>query len=270
MMVPDDSEKAKMGAHPPPYPTEKDDYGYGGAAAAASSPGKPLMVANSSTASSATATSSIDPSLPRDRINLQTRFADVSGTYYIAPTPQVAPSQNNGPGRRRRKKKKVQGIPDAVFRSRRGNLALDLGTIGYAVETASASIDASTRSGSISLNLIGGARVRPRFDVEVNSRSGNVVLFVPNTFAGAIQLHTKSGDLEFLPGITAEMRVVKSTETECLVLVGPQPPLGGGQIPTDFCRLRTRSGNIKIGMRGVDTYVKPGGLWERLTSFMRN
>ncbi|KAJ7066558.1 hypothetical protein C8F01DRAFT_1123689 [Mycena amicta] len=271
MMI-QDAKQNEMSAQPPPYPNEKDGYGVGC--------GKPLMVATPSRPSPL-ADIRVPPD-PLNRINLQTRFADVtgershcrsweidvipSGTYYIAPH-IVAPEVS---GRRKKQKRKQKHIPDAVFRSRRGNLSLDLGTTGYASENAKASIDASTKSGNISLNLIAGSHVRPRFEVEVNTRTGSVVLFVPSTFSGAIQLHTKTGDLQFLPGITAEMRVVKSTETEYLVLLGPQPlPSGGQQAPADFCRLRTRSGNIVVGIRGKDEYVKAAGLWERITGFMR-
>ncbi|KAF7309828.1 hypothetical protein MIND_00354700 [Mycena indigotica] len=242
----------QMSAQPPPYPNEKDGYGV--------EAGKPLMVA---AMSSSGGDVRLSPD-PLNRIYLETRFADVTGTYYVAPH-SIVPEVNV----RRRKRQKRKQTPDAIFRSRRGNLSLDLGTIGYASENAKASVNASTKSGNISLNLIAGAKVRPRFDVEVNTRTGHVVLFVTETFSGAIQLHTNRGQLEFLPGITAEMRVIKSTDTEYLVLVGPQP-VGAEQPPADYCRVQTRSGNIKVGLRGKDVYVQPFGLWQRLTSFIRN
>ncbi|KAF7356568.1 hypothetical protein MVEN_00990500 [Mycena venus] len=166
----------------------------------------------------------------------------------------------------KRKKRKLKQLPDAVFRSRSGNLSLDLATTGYVNEVAKASISASTRSGNISLNLISGADTKPRFDVEANTRSGTIVLFVPSTFSGAIQLHTKTGELNFLPGIASGMQVVKSSDNEYLVLVGKQQPAGGR---ADFCRLRTRTGNIVVGERGKDTYVKNTSVWEKLTGLFR-
>jgi hypothetical protein len=186
----------------------------------------------------------------------------------------------------RRKKRKLKSIPDAVFRSRRGNLSLDLATTGYVNEVAKACIQASTKSGDISLNLISGASTKPRFDVEVNTRSGTceslalcfislmistgtIILFVPPTFCGAIQLHTRTGDLNFLPGIASGIQVVKSSDTEYLVLVGKQQPVGLQQAPADFCRLRTRTGNIIVGERGKDTYVKSTSVWEKLAGLFR-
>ncbi|KAJ7224217.1 hypothetical protein GGX14DRAFT_350399, partial [Mycena pura] len=190
-----------------------------------------------------------------------------TGTYYVTPH-NIVPAVNLS--RRQKRKQKQKQIPDAVFRSRRGNLLLDLATTGYSSEVAKAAVVASTKSGNISLNLLSGAKIRPRFDIEGNTRSGNVVLFIPSTFSGAIQLHTKTGDINFLPGIASEMRVVKSTDTEYLVLVGAQQPPGTDQAPVDFCRLRTRSGNVVIGVRGKDTYVRPAGLWQKLTGFLRS
>ncbi|KAJ7334177.1 hypothetical protein DFH08DRAFT_301108 [Mycena albidolilacea] len=169
----------------------------------------------------------------------------------------------------RRKKRKLKSIPDAVFRSRRGNISLDLATTGYANEVAKACIQASTKSGDISLNLISGASTKPRFDVEVNTRSGTIILFVPPTFCGAIQLHTRTGDLNFLPGIASGIQVVKSSDTEYLVLVGKQQPVGSQQALADFCRLRTRTGNIIVGERGKDTYVKSTSVWEKLAGLFR-
>jgi hypothetical protein len=75
----------------------------------------------------------------------------------------------------------------------------------------------------------------------------------------------------FLPGVASGMEIVKTTDTESLVLVGkPQQPLLGSQPgPSDFCRLRTRSGNIIVGERGKDTYVKTTSIWQKLTGILR-
>jgi len=257
MMIDIKSDKsAPEKADPPPY-------GYGGSNGGVS---KPVMVASSSSQSSIPRRPDISlPSSSFNRINLQTKLADITGTYYI--NPQNVMSEITG----KRKKRKLKQIPDAVFRSRRGNLSLDLATTGYVNEGAKAlaAIQASTKSGNISLNLISGAETKPRFDVEVNTRSGTIVLFIPNTFSGAIQLHTKTGDLNFLPGIASGMRVVKSSDNECLVLVGKQQPVGSQTAGADFCRLRTCTGNIIVGERGKDTYVKSTSVWEKLTGLFR-
>ncbi|KAJ7759276.1 hypothetical protein B0H16DRAFT_1689192 [Mycena metata] len=224
---------------------------------------EPQMVAvASSSRSSATATEVI-PSGPFTTLSQQTRFADINGasmfffialpnveratgTHYIKPK-----NLNQEVPTRRKQKRKFRPIPDAVFRSRRGDVSLDLATTGYASETPKAVVVVSSKSGNISLNLISGGDIKPRFDLEVETHGGNIILFIPSTFSGAIQLHTKTGDLNFLPGLASGMHVVKSTDTEYLVLVGKQQPLGS-QTPSDFCRLRTRTGNIIVGERGKD------------------
>ncbi|KAK7025276.1 hypothetical protein R3P38DRAFT_2953693 [Favolaschia claudopus] len=243
---------------PPPY-----GPGYGGSNLSGGS--KPVMVASSSSQSSVPQRPDISlPSGSFNRISLQTRIADITGTYYI--NPQNLTTEIKG----RRKKRKFKQIPDAVFRSRRGNISLDLATTGYVDSVSKASIHATTKSGDISLNLISGADIRPRFDLEVNTRSGNIVLFIPSTFSGAIQLHTNKGDLQFLPGISSTMQVVKSEHNECLVLVGKQQSVGSSPLnQADFCRLRTRSGNIIVGERGKDIYVKTSGIWGKLAALFK-
>ncbi|KAJ7115959.1 hypothetical protein C8R44DRAFT_709465 [Mycena epipterygia] len=248
-------------ADPPPY-GNGEKGGYGGSRA--------MMVASTSSSQSSVPRRP-DISLPSgsfNRVCMQTRFADITGTYYIDPKKPISEITS----RRKKRKHKIKNIPDAIFRSRRGNLSLDLATTGYVNEVPKASVVASTKSGSISLNLIPGAETKPRFDLEVNTRSGDIILFIPSTFSGAIQLHTKTGNLDFLPGISSGMQVVKSTENEYLVLVGNQTkqhPLGSAQGPADFCRLRTRTGNIIVGERGKDTYVKTSSIWEKITGFFR-
>ncbi|KAJ6591579.1 hypothetical protein DFH09DRAFT_178755 [Mycena vulgaris] len=259
MLTTDSSQKEKAPGGPPPYEIGEKG-GYSGL--------RPQMVASSSSSQSSVPHRPVIglPSGSFNRICLQTRFADISGTYYIDPQNPVSELTS----RRKKRKQKIKHIPDAVFRTRRGKLSLDLATTGYS--KAKASVVASTRSGNISINLIPGAESKPRFDLEVNTRSGDVVLFIPSTFSGAIQLHTKSGNLDFLPGIASGIQIVKSTDTECLVLVGnqgKQQPLGPNQDPADFCRLRSHSGNIIVGERGKDTYVKSASIWEKLTGFLR-
>jgi len=224
-----------------------------------------MMIASSSSQSSISRRPDIRrlPSGSFNHVFLQTRFADITGTYYISPQNLVTEIKG------RRKKRKQRPVPDAVFRSRRGNLSLDLATTGYSTEAPKALIQASTKSGNISLNLISGADTKPRFDVEVNTKSGTIVLFVPNTYSGAIQLHTNTGDLEFLPGLASRLQVVKSSDNEYLVLVGTQQPIGLQPACADFCRLRTRTGNIIVGERGKDTYVKSTSVWEKLTGLFR-
>ncbi|KAJ7623228.1 hypothetical protein FB45DRAFT_1031160 [Roridomyces roridus] len=250
---------------PPPYGNgEKNIYSNG-------SDLKPPLIDAPAPSSSATTTAvphrpeiKVPSSGSFTRLSLQTKWANITGTYYINAVNPAPPNLQSR--RKRRKQKKTREIPDAVFRTRRGNLTLDLCTNGYAKDVPRASIRASSRSGNISLNLIAGGAAKPKFDLECGSRSGTIVLFVPETYSGVIQLHTKSGTMNFLPGISSEMNVVKSSDTECMVYVRSR--LMAPNQPADFCRVRTRGGDIIVGERGKDTYHKPKTLLEKLTGFL--
>ncbi|KAJ6555744.1 hypothetical protein B0H10DRAFT_1207645 [Mycena sp. CBHHK59/15] len=230
-------------AGPPPY-EQGYNNGYD------TSKPLPAIVASSSQATEVKSRPVLMPSVSGSYSNvcIQNRFADITGTYYIDPKNPVEEITKKN---RRKKRQHRKRIPDAIFRTRRGKITLDLGTTGYAAEVPKASVVASTKSGNIGLNLISGSHAKPRFDLEVNTRSGNIVLFVTNTFSGVIQLHTKTGNLEFLPGIAAGMQVVKSADTEYLVLVGNPQPEGGSALGiADFARLSTRTGKSLLAREG--------------------
>ncbi|KAJ7442271.1 hypothetical protein FB451DRAFT_1297614 [Mycena latifolia] len=191
------------------------------------------------------------------QVRLETHYADINGTYYIDPK---SPPLSN--------KKKKRKVHDAIFRTRSGHITLDLATAGAALDVATASVNVMSKSGNITLNLLPADETKPRLDLEVKSNSGTIVVFIPETYGGAIQLHTKRGNLEFLPAMLARSQVVKSAETESLVLFGKQAA-PQSSIPSDFCHILSRSGKIFVGLRGQDTYVEPPGLWQRIGGYLK-
>ncbi|KAJ7224216.1 hypothetical protein GGX14DRAFT_648994 [Mycena pura] len=200
---------------------------------------------------------SLEPDNTFSQIDLDTRFHDLKGTYRIDPKNPTTHLKN--------KKTRVKRVPDAAFRTRSGKVALSLTTTGLARDVAKASVVVTSKSGNITLNLLPADESRPRFDLEVKSNSGTVVIFIPPTYSGAIQLHTKSGSLGYLPALSARLQVVKSADTESLVLFGQQ----AAPLASDFCHVRTRSGNVLIGLRGEDKYVEEPGLWQRIGGFLK-
>lgn len=105
-----------------------------------------------------------------------------------------------------------------------------------------------------------------------NSRdAGDIVVMLPRTYSGAIQLRTRKGTFEFLPHFASIMNVAKANETEALVLFGsPLTPNAG--LPSqaaDFSQLVARTGKIIVGLSGKDHYERPVRLWERLGAFFR-
>ncbi|KAJ7833485.1 hypothetical protein B0H13DRAFT_2110963 [Mycena leptocephala] len=169
------------------------------------------------------------------QIRLDSHWADITGTFYVDPKNPINELTNKG-----KKSRNKKAIPDAK-----------------------ASVIVLSKSGNITLNLLPAEEARPRFDLEVKSNSGRVVVFLPKTYGGAIQLHTRSGTLEFLPALKEHIHVVKSTDTESLVLLGRQST-PSSQLPSDFCHIRTRSGKVLVGLRGEDTYVEELNLWQRI------
>ncbi|KAJ7504385.1 hypothetical protein B0H11DRAFT_2221801 [Mycena galericulata] len=196
------------------------------------------------------------------QIRLDTRYADITGTFFIDPKQPISQFTN------KKNKSRKKSIPDAIFRTRSGKIALELATTGDARDVAKASVIVVSKSGKTFLNLLPADESRPRFDLEVKSNSGNVVIFIPKTYAGAIQLHTKAGSLEYLPAMSDLVQVVKSTDKESLVLFGKQTA-SSTQQSSDFCHVQTRSGKVVVGLRGEDSYVEEPGLWERIGGYLK-
>ncbi|KAJ7612454.1 hypothetical protein DFH06DRAFT_1344983 [Mycena polygramma] len=197
------------------------------------------------------------------QIRLDTHFTDITGTFYVDPRNPISELSNKS-----KKKSRRKAIPDAVFRTRSAKINIELATTGLVRDVPKASVIVTSKSGPIHLNLLPADETRPRFDLEVQSNSGTVVVFIPKTYGGAIQLHTKSGSFEFLPAMSTQIHVVKSADTESLVLFGQQST-PSSQLPSDFSHIRTRSGNIIVGLRGEDTYVEELGLWKRIGEYFK-
>jgi len=199
------------------------------------------------------------------QINLDTRSDDITGTYHVEPRKPISELTN----KKSKKKNRKEKIPDAIFRTRSAKISIDLATTGLVRDVPKASVILTSKSGNITLNLLpADDETRPRLDLEITSNSGTVVIFIPRTYGGAIQLHTKSGSLEFLPAISEHINVVKASDTESLVLFGKQVP-PSSQLPSDFCDVRTRSGKIIVGLRGEDRYVEELGLWQRIGEYFK-
>ncbi|KAK6992177.1 hypothetical protein R3P38DRAFT_3087320 [Favolaschia claudopus] len=199
------------------------------------------------------------------QINLETRSEDITGTYYVDPQKPGSELTN----KKSKKARKKKAAPDASFRSRSARIAIDLGTTGFVHDAPKASVVVVSKSGTILLNLLPAEdETKPRFDLDIESNSGTVAVFIPKTYGGAIQLYTKSGTFEFLPALSQHLNVVKARDTESLVLFGKQVP-PSSQLPSDFCQIRTRSGKIIVGLSGEDTYVEEIGLWKRIGEFFK-
>jgi len=182
----------------------------------------------------------------------------IAGTFYIDPK---VPSFGFDPkGCKARKK----NPPHASFRTRNGAISLDLASTGDVNPASKAEVLVGSRSGKITINLLPMPATRPRIALEAFTRRGDIVLFLPDTFSGVIQLSTRRGSLEFLPGLAAIMKVIKRSDKDALVSVGDYT-MSGDTKHVDFCQLTSRSGNLIVGLSRKDRHVEvTSGFWATL------
>ncbi|KAF8074725.1 hypothetical protein FPV67DRAFT_1665471 [Lyophyllum atratum] len=200
------------------------------------------------------------PPSPRpsvSQVHIQERANEISGTYYIDPS---FPSLGFDAGRNKARKKSP---PHASFRTRQGPISLDLGTTGDATaEVPKANVLVSTRSGNISIKLMHSLPSLPRLGLEVLSRGGNIVFFIPKSFSGVIQLNTRKGNRQILPALASSMKVLKESDTEALILVGDHSATESRDV--DFCQLNTRHGKLIVGLSDIDAIDVKVGFWKKL------
>jgi hypothetical protein len=92
-----------------------------------------------------------------NQIHLEARNEPISGTFYI--DPQI-PSLSLG---KKKKKCRKHRASDASFQSHKGPISLELGTTGSVSRTQRATVNVTTRSGDVSLNLVRQYRLPTTF-----------------------------------------------------------------------------------------------------------
>ena len=98
--------------------------------------------------------------------------------------------------------------------------------------------------------------------------SGEIMIWLPETFSGVIQGNTGRGELMVLPGLARTVRVLKSTNKEVMLLMGSQQISGSeDSAMTDLCQLSSRSGKVIIGLSGQDRLPEQSGFWKKLSKF---
>ncbi|KAI0364671.1 hypothetical protein BV20DRAFT_974149 [Pilatotrama ljubarskyi] len=213
----------------------------------------------------------------------------VSGTYLVdplLPTPAVRSSLR----KIRRKHNKSWGNScsspadiNASFRTRHGAISLDMAVVadsGRSLPPGSAKVPAcvlvSTRHGRINVNLF---EIQPNrsIDLQVESRHGRIVLFLPATYEGPVMFQTRSASsVNFLPAFAARARTLRASDRETLVVCtlpdspdqAPKPVTAQPEREsTDRVLVRTRHGRITIGISGLDKVEESstgGNLFQKL------
>ncbi|KAG1876438.1 hypothetical protein DFJ58DRAFT_754246 [Suillus subalutaceus] len=166
----------------------------------------------------------------------------------------------------------LSAAPHAVFRNQFGSIFLTLATKGSSEQCSRTIIDVSTRYGDIAVNL---SSVHPgkRITLKVTSRRGKMVVLLPPTFCGDVQIHSsKLGGYDILPGLSSSIRSMNGKRTKTLLLIGDNAPTAEGSKSTDHCRLSSRHGRIVLGLSGQDSMPTPqqeGNIWRKIGSFFR-
>jgi len=241
-------------ASPPPYPSEGEPSTSSGIVVASRS-GNMLPVA------------APPPSVPTNGVSVATVIDPIRGSWLLDPL--AAPSSGSSilqaivatstERRPRRLRNITMGAPTGKFTSRLGNISASFRVVAQAATPATATIQATTRSGNIIMELVSKSPTRTvHFDAY--SRMGNVSLLIPRSFSGFVELRARSGKIDLLPALASSARVVRMTDRETVVHIGNEPvPQVGFTSTGDLARLYARSGRLRIGFSGEDSFIETLG-----------
>ncbi|RXW21671.1 hypothetical protein EST38_g4190 [Candolleomyces aberdarensis] len=202
-----------------------------------------------------------DPPATVNQVHLFSKKEDIIGTFFVDPrTPSLSPMP-----KRKKHGKRGGDQPHASFQTRCANISLVLAATGSIKEAAKATINVASRSGCIEIRLMPTPSTRPRIGVDARSRSGDIIVWFPETFSGVIQLNTVKGELHLLPNLAKAVRTLKDTDKEAMLIMGNQAE--GGL--TDLCQLTSRTGKIIIGLSGQDKHPQKEGFWAKFSRMLR-
>jgi len=218
------------------------------------------------------------PTIPTNGVNVTTIIENIRGSWLLDPlAPQSSDRSllqvlvESRAGRRpRRFHNMTMGTPTAKLDSRRGNIFATLRVVGESAVPATATIRSTTQNGNIVLELVSKSPSRT-VNFDAYSRSGNISLLIPRSFSGMVELRARRGDIELLPALAAYARVERATNSETVVFIGDiAPPTPGFSSVGDLARLYSRSGRLRLGFSGEDSFTENGSLigqiFQRLTS----
>jgi hypothetical protein len=196
--------------------------------------------------------------------------------------------------------------PNASFRTlNRGTIAINLATKGTTTVNSKAYVRASAHKGDISINLyslqrgnhihLDASSRKGAYDETVEGmpccldpttvltlsplanitshHTGHVLVLIPRSFCGAIQLNSRKNGCKVLPALSSASRVLKTTDRDVLILVGDPssvsaPTETADDLSTDFCQLKSRSGKVTIGFSREDKYVPTEtSVWQKVGEF---
>jgi len=206
---------------------------------------------------------------------LESKHLPVSGSFVLnCELPPIQPLRKWKPSVLDSDNKKLLSQrsepPNAYVYTRQGAVTLNLATAGRTNELSKAHVQLYTRQGKVHVN-VHSLQLNKHICIEAYTRQGDMTLFVPHNFTGALQLRTRHGTIRFLPEFEQRARLVSAPGNSALVLFGQGVHTASfnlNDLSADSCLFSTRQGDITLGVSGMDPYnnVEAPGLLERLGS----
>lgn len=158
--------------------------------------------------------------------------------------------------------------PNAIFGSKSGPINLDLSLIcpPHILDVQKAHVQAASKCGDIDIR-VRHIHTRRRLNLEVSSRKGNIVIFIPRSFEGYIQTHSRKGTTQYLPALARRMALMSQTDREMQVFVGDTQPACNIEWSGDTIHVDAGKGDVFIGYIEEDS--KPAeqpGFWKKFAS----
>ncbi|KAF4569677.1 hypothetical protein EYR40_008655 [Pleurotus pulmonarius] len=196
---------------------------------------------------------------PVNGLHLQKRKEDITGSYWVDPCLPASDTHRPPKGWR--------APPNVSFETHQGAINVELSTACLHEGRAKSIARASTHTGDITVTLA-DAQPDQTINVDMSSRRGTVALFIPRNFSGVIQLTTRRGSMELMPGLLKIAKIVNETETETLLMIA-NPRTAASSTTANYCQLYSRFGKIYVGVRGEDKLLpKEPGKWAKFAQYL--
>ncbi|KZP25571.1 hypothetical protein FIBSPDRAFT_855759 [Athelia psychrophila] len=179
-----------------------------------------------------------------NQLHINNNKEDVFGTFAIDPLLPIPPKHKPKKGSKGKK------APDATFKTKNGAVSLNLSTQGSTAQRTKAFVEVATRKGDINIDLF-QIQSQKNISLDVYSRKGNILVLIPRSFRGCIQIRSRKKGYQVLPALSGSSRALNSTAKEILVLVG-EP--SSNEDDTDYLQLESNHGKVIVGISNEDEY----------------
>ncbi|KAI0048574.1 hypothetical protein FA95DRAFT_1557802 [Auriscalpium vulgare] len=217
--------------------------------------------------------STSDGDNPVNGLIVATGYENINGTWRLDPfappsTPSLMTAIVSATNDRRGARRPRDGAfsaalasPTASFSSQYGSIKARLAVVGNPAHPARAAVKVASRHSNINVDLF--EKTASKFvDLDVYTGRGDVLVMIPRSYSGVINLSSRHGHASVLPYLSTTVRVVKATSGEVAIIVGDggQPEAAGPSTQlADHLHIHSRHGNVMVGFSGEDEYSPPDG-----------